>query len=366
VKILMFVDSLRSGGKERRLIELLKGLRGSESINTEIVLMSKEIAYKDFYTLDIPTHYLIRSTKKDFKIFPSLYSLCKRIKPDIIHVWDTMTAIYAIPICKLLGIKLVNSMITDAPNVKTFSRKWVRSKIASPFSDLILANSEAGLEAYNAPRDRSACIHNGFDWNRLNILHDPLEIRSRFGITTEKIVIMVASFSPFKDYESYISMAKEIVDKRQDVTFIAVGDGILYSGYKAGINGRYPERIKLVGRQADVESIVNAATIGVLLTNGSEHGEGISNSIMEYMALGKPVVASDSGGTREIVADGETGYIVHDKHTESIRTRIEYLLDNPSVAQALGRKGSERIKDEFSLERMVNLFSEQYAKLLPR
>ncbi|MFI5250970.1 MAG: glycosyltransferase [Bacteroidota bacterium] len=363
MKVLMFIDSLRSGGKERRLVELLKGLRQRDTIQIEVAIMSEEITYQDFFTLNIPIYYLLRDKKKDPKIFSRLFSLCKDVKPDIIHVWDSMTAVYAIPVCKLRGIKLINSMITDAPRLKIFSRGWVRSKLSFPFSDMILANSQAGLRSYNAPSGKSNFIHNGFDFNRVKKICEPGEIRAKFHIETEHVVVMVATFSPYKDYESYIMVAKEIVDKRSDVTFLTLGDGPMLQSFSSQLNTKYQSRIKLLGRQSDVESIVSASTIGVLLTNTEEHGEGISNSIMEYMAFQKPVIATDSGGTREIVEDGITGFIIGQRDRGSFRTNLELLLENPAKAREMGLAGRKRIEDEFSLSKMVDSFYHEYEKL---
>lgn len=79
MKILFFIDSLRSGGKERRLVELIKGLKDYQDIQCELATMSKEIYYTEIYNLGIRIHYLIRKWKKDPRIFFRLYNLCKKI-----------------------------------------------------------------------------------------------------------------------------------------------------------------------------------------------------------------------------------------------------------------------------------------------
>src|SRR5262249_16038980 len=81
--------------------------------------------------------------------------------------------------------------------------------------------------------------------------------------------------------------------------------------------------------------------------------EGLSNSIMEYMALGKPVVATDGGGTRELVVDGETGFLVPPGTPSALVAKIEYLLANPDIAKRMGEAGEARLRREFSIMRMV-------------
>src|SRR5450631_1026972 len=115
MRILFFIDSLTSGGKERRLVELMKGLRLKSNIEFELVVMSNELHYKEVFDLDIKIHYHIRTTKKDIAIFNKFYKICKNYKPDFVHCWDSMTAVIAVPACKLLNIKLVNGMVVDTP-----------------------------------------------------------------------------------------------------------------------------------------------------------------------------------------------------------------------------------------------------------
>ena len=86
------IDTLKMGGKERQLIELLKGLRKSKNIKAELIVMDQEVQYNDVHHLDVKINYLIRSNKKDLKIFCKLYGICHRFSPDIIHTWDLMTS----------------------------------------------------------------------------------------------------------------------------------------------------------------------------------------------------------------------------------------------------------------------------------
>lgn len=155
MKILFFINGLAAGGKERRLVELMKGLKKDTSIESELAVMDRDIHYKEVFDLDIPIHFIIRKTRKDLSVFFRLYSLCKKIRPDILHCWDSMTAMYSAPVCRLLNIKLVNGMVVGAPEKSTlFDNTYRRGKLTFPFSDYIIGNSEAGLAAYRAPRKK--------------------------------------------------------------------------------------------------------------------------------------------------------------------------------------------------------------------
>jgi glycosyltransferase involved in cell wall biosynthesis len=115
--------------------------------------------------------------------------------------------------------------------------------------------------------------------------------------------------------------------------------------------------------RSDVESIINAFDIGILLTDLERHGEGISNSIMEYMAAGKPVIATDGGGTREIVIDGETGFLVPQKSPERVAETIDKLLNDDELRRNMGLMGKQMIQREFNIHRMTSEHVELYEKL---
>lgn len=361
MKILFFIDSLRSGGREHRLVELIKGLKDYPDIQCEIAIMSKDIHYQYIFKQDIKIHYLIRKWKKDPKIFLKLYRLCKEFKPDIIHSWGSMPSVYALPIAKMLKIKFINAMISDAP-YKLSIKALIRSKLTFPFSDVIVSNSNAGLKSYNAPKNKSFCIHNGFDFSRIVNLKNNEKIKLKFGIKTEKVMGMVGSFSAKKDYKTYILTAQKISTKRNNVIFLAIGDGINLEKCKEIVKPEFQNKIKFLGKQQNIESLINIFDIGVLST----YTEGISNVVMEYMALGKPVIVTDGGGTKELVANGKTGFLVKPESVEKLASKIEYLLDNAKIATDMGEKGREKIKKEFSLEKMTNSYVNLYKSLLNR
>jgi len=361
MKVLFFIDGLIAGGKERRLVELMKGIKAGFDVEFELVVMNPDIHYRQVFDMGIKIHYLIRNTKKDVSVFNKFYKICKSFKPDIIHCWDSMTAVYSIPASKLLKIKLINGMVADAPERFTFSNKrWLRTKFAFLFSDIIIGNSKAGLKAYHAPARKSAYIYNGFDFKRIKNLAAPEIVRNKFNIKSPIVVLMVGAFGDRKDYDCFIEGAKIICQHKNDIEFIAVGDGKNFKRISEKVDQNMKDRIKLLGRQSDVESIINISDICVLTTNIKVHGEGISNSILEYMAMGKPVIASYGGGTNEIVEDAVTGFLISPLSPRELAEKIELLIDDPRLRSQLGRAGMERIKSKFSLDFMVSEYISLY------
>ena len=358
MKILYCIDSLRAGGKERRCVELLKVLKSSSSVDCELIVMNDSIHYTDVLSLGIPIHYVIRKRKKDLTVFRKFYKICKSYRPDAVHCWDSMTTCYAIPSCKLLGIKLINGMICNAPEKKNFfDKNHVRAKITFPFSDLIIGNSKAGLEIYNSPPNKSRVIYNGYDFKRNGGFSENERIRKELNISTKFVVGMIASFSKSKDYKTYYQAASKVLEKRKDVTFLSIGNNTdsLESKDLVDINFK-EEFFRFLGKKSAIELYINTIDIGILAT----FTEGISNSIMEFMAAGKPVIATCGGGTKEIVDDGKTGFLVNTSDAEGLAAKIELLLDNSDLRLKMGQEGQSRIRNVFSIDEMAKKFITLY------
>jgi glycosyltransferase involved in cell wall biosynthesis len=363
VRILFFIDSFPAGGKERRLVELMKGLKATPGVEFGIVIMSNDIHYKEIYDMGIPVHQVIRKSKKDISVIPRFIKLCREFKPDIAHCWDSMTAVYLVPVTRWLGIKLVNGMIADAPAVQNSRNKtWLRGKLTFPFSHRVIGNSKAGLKAYGAPLKRSVCIYNGFDFARSESVKDGETIKSGLGIQTPIVVGMVASFSIFKDYATYFRAAENILEKYPGVTFLAIGDDTDSPEARSLVNEKWVQNFRFLGRSSGIESFVNIMDICILST----YTEGISNAILEYMAMGKPVIATEGGGTSEIVADQETGFLVPPSRPDIMQEKLEILINDPAMRNRMGIAGRQRVKDIFSIGSMMNGFISEYRKLAHR
>lgn len=364
MKILFLIDSLRSGGKERRLVELLKGLKEYPEIQYEVAVISKEVSFQEVFELNAKVHYLIRKWKKDPRILLKLNKLCMTFRPNIIHTWGYLASMYALPIAKWRGIKFVNGYITYALPVQKFSKLWFGAMVTFPFSNAVIANSKAGLKAHKLEiSNKNICIKNGFDVSRLEQIVDASSMRERFGIQTKYIVGMVANFTPAKDYYTYLGAARMILKKRKDVTFLCVGSGENLARSKIPAGAEFSDNIKFLGEQKAVESIVNMLDVGVLACNTNGHAEGISNTVMEYMALGKPVVVTGSGGNKELVVDNETGFIVQPFDIEEMARRIEEILDDAVMNERMGKAGRIRIEKNFSLKKMTNAYVSLYNNL---
>lgn len=360
-KIIFFIGTLCAGGKERRLVELLTYLKNNTEHEMLVVLRQDQIDYPAFFKLNVPYKILtVKYIKKDLRLPFQFYKICSEFKPDIIHTWGSMPASVALPTVIVKRIPHVNSQITSAPpRMKKWSFSALQNKINFSFSDVILSNSKAGLESFKPQNNKSQVIYNGVNFDRFKDLPDPNKVREKYNIGTPFSVIMVASFTENKDYRRYIKIAEEVISARKDISFICVGDGPNLSTIceKAKNN----DKIIFTGRINDVESLINACDIGVLF---SPNGEGISNSILEYMALGKPAIATNTGGTKEIIDHKVTGYLINNESIEEIAKLIINLVDDQIKRATLGSAGRTKIESQFSLTKMGNEFVDLFQELI--
>lgn len=360
MKILFFIDSLAAGGRERRLVELLFYLKKQVNYEICLVLTEESMEYTYVRNLQISLHIIKRKlTKYDPSMFYRFYRIAKQFKPDIIHSWSMMTTWYSIPTKLLLKKPLLANLIADSKDISKMSIiKRFFFQVDFKFADVILGNSKAGFNAYGMrDNDRTYLIYNGVRLERFSRVIDIEKTKKKLNIKARFIILMVASASKNKDYDLFLDIAGQINSANRDVLFLGVGDGSELERLNRRIACEHIKNVNLVGRRNDVEELCALADICLLLT----HGEGISNSIIEYMATGKPVITTDAvGGSREIIEDGKSGYIMQSK--EDLVAKITELLNNEKLRQKLGERGRNIIYEKFAIEKMGKEYEILYKK----
>ena len=362
MRVVQIIDSLVAGGKERQFCELARGLAERPGVDVEVVVLSDVIQYAALEGVPVPIHTIARNHGgASLSDFLRVRRLLQSLKPDVVHSWNSMCSVYAGPAAWLGGAAFVNGAFRNA-EAKQSPGMRLRTLLTLPFSDVAVANSRAGAAAYKLPARKSASIHNGFDGSRLAALPPAAEVRRSLGIDTPFAVGMVAGFRPDKDYRTFLQMATALTRRRDDVTVVAVGDGPERESLQREFPSAGFPRIRFLGHRTDVEAISSIFSVGVL----TSFNEGISNAVMEYMALGKPVVVSDIPGNRELVDEGRSGFLVPANDAETLESRISELLDNADLAERFGAAGHETIGRDFSFPAMIDAYLSLYRNVLAR
>lgn len=360
MRILYIIDSLKRGGKEKQLVELAKNLSPEKQIY--ILTFDEKIEYEEIVKQNITFFYYTKK-KKSYTYILFLNSLLNKIKPDIVHTWDLNSSIMSGFVLKLKGITHINGCLRGSAYLSRFSLINFKYSLSFTLSDRVIANSQAGLKAKNKHQGRKyRVIYNGYELEK-NTLKENTSYKEILNINNQKVVGMVSTFRDGKDYETFIKVAKKIQRERDDITFILVGDGPQYVKIKQKVSENENNRIIFLGKQYDVINIIQSFDICVLLSYITpHHGEGISNSIMEYMALRKPIITSDCGGNIELIKNQYNGLVVKSKDPKDFYFKLIELLDNKPLQEKLGNNAYKTLKNNFSIHKMVNNYCEIYSE----
>ncbi len=293
-------------------------------------------------------------------MFFQLFRQVKKIKPDIVHSWSIMTAFYASPICRILKTPHISGFVADCNSLNKFSLYYFAVKFPYWMANAIIGNSQAGLVAYKVPNNKGLVIYNGFEMKRLDINDNREYLRKKLSINTPYIVSMAARFDRMKDFETFFGGAEILLKKRTDITFLAIGKGDLYDEFAKKNAEKGNENIRMLGFRNDIEAIMKITDIGVLCTNPVYHAEGISNSLMEFMAFGKPVIATSGGGVSELIQDFQNGFIITPKHPDLLASKIDILLSDRRLLERIGNNAKDTIVTKFSLDTMTTNYIQLY------
>jgi glycosyltransferase involved in cell wall biosynthesis len=355
---MFIIDGLGTGGKERQIVELLKGLSKCKQYAIAIISTERDSFYlPDVIDLEIPVYFITRQMKWDPFVFIKILRKVKKYKPHIIHTCGLVPTFYAIPVAKYLKVPIVNGSIRNAFSSGNYKLRI--EKLLLNMSDYIIANSKTGLTCRGLKESHNhVVIYNGFDFKRIqktSIVSPKVHSLPK----GKKLIGMVAEFSDYKDQPTFIRAAIKILQKRNDTLFVLVGDGKNVDMCKK-MAEPFSSGIVFLGLCKRVESIIHLFTIGVL----TSFTEGISNSIMEYMAAGKPVIATNGGATHEIVIDGTTGFLIPVRDSDRLAEKIDYLINNNHLSVNMGAMGRQRLEQNFSLENLTNNTVSLYQKIL--
>ena len=215
------------------------------------------------------------------------------------------------------------------------------------------------LPSIRSPVYKSEVIYNGFDFKRIEYLENEKNVKDKFNIKTKYIVGMVASFSNKKDYDTYIKAAILTMAKENNITFLCIGSGD-DSKFKAMVPKEFIDRVKFLGKQENVENIMNICNIGLLTT----FTEGISNSLLEFMALSKPVIVSGEGGCSELISNGKNGFLLKVGDFKEISNKILFLLKNINLLNEFGDASRKIVEQKFSISCMHEEFRKSYTEII--
>lgn len=355
MKVLLLVDRLGNGGLERQLALVATSL--PHGWERRVWAMGGGPFLTHLRGRGIPVAVSPRRSRFDPMPVPALWRILRTWRPDIVHSWNWMSTVAAGPMCRLLNIPLIDGMIQTGVRQPDFA--WLK-QLGMRCSTLVVANSQAGLDAWHIGPDKGRVIYNGFDPGRL-----PSPAQRQHSDPSRFTVIMAARMEPVKHYDVVIAAARQLSREADGWHFVLVGDGSERPRLRSAAAGLVEAGIvEFPEPSMEILGLVRDADVGVLMTNPRFAKEGVSNSIMEYMALGLPVVCGDGGGNPELVLDGVTGFVIPQGSPEALADRLRYLRAHMVEGRSMGEAGGARIQERFSVEAMVTRTASVYSEAI--
>jgi glycosyltransferase involved in cell wall biosynthesis len=374
--VLQLVGSFQQGGSERQAVQVTRLLNESGRYRVHLACLdpggplraeAEAIGLDEIPSFPLKSFY-DPGTAAQLRRF-ARHLRERRI--ELVQAYDFYTNVFGMTGAALARVPVRIAARRETDGMRTQAQKIVE-RCAFRLAHVVAANSDAvGRELVRDGVDarKIVTVYNGMDTRRVHPLPElnREEALASLGLPADgarrRFVTVVANMRhPVKDQATFLRAARRVSAAVPDAAFVLAGEGALVEHYRAlAAELGLAERVFFTGRCARVAELLAVSEVCVLSSRGVE---GFSNSIIEYMAAARPVVATDVGGAAEAVEDGETGYVVKPGDEEALAARVVELLDDPEKARAMGERGLLRVREKFSCEAQLARVEALYASLL--
>jgi glycosyltransferase involved in cell wall biosynthesis len=381
--VLQLIGSFNQGGSERQAVQLTRLLCESGHFNVFAATLDRsgplsgEIERLCLH--DVPefplTSFYNSNAVRQVRSF-ARYLRDKNI--HVVHTHDFYTNIFGMAGAAMAGVPVrIASRRESAVRV---AKQRLVERGAYRLAHRVVANCEEvrkQLIAEGVAPDKVVTLYNGLDLSRMTTRTDATreELLGLFGLPTDpewRFVTIVANmrahfWNPqplcLKDHATFLRAARQIRETASKVGFVIAGEGELLDQTRAFASELgLDQDVFFVGRCERVVDLLSVSDVCVL----SSIAEGFSNSILEYMAAGRPVVSTDVGGAREAIVDGVTGHLVPAGDHRGLAEAVLSILRDPDKARAMGINGRRVVEEKFSSEAQLERAQSLYDHLVTR
>lgn len=372
--VLQLVDSFNQGGSERQAVQLARllhedgryrvhvaSLEGGGVLRAEV----ERLGLGEIPSFPLTSFYDANALRQARRLAAHL----RKLRVAVIHTHDFYTNIFGMAAAALARVPVRIASRRESA-VRPPRQRFVE-RAAYRLAHAVVANCEEvrrqliNIEGL-APA-KVVTLHNGLDMSRLTPAPGPgrAETLAALGLPGEggrRFVTIVANLRlELKDHPTFLRAARRVREAAPGAAFVLAGEGELTGTMRAlaGELGIGRDTF-FTGRCARVAELLSVSDVCVL----SSRAEGFSNSILEYMAAARPVVATDVGGAREAIVEGETGHLVAPGDDAALAARIVALLRDPARAREMGERGRRRIEEKFSTRAQLERTGGLYERLL--
>ena len=370
--VLFIVDSFEQGGSERQALQLLRQLHESGAVQVRLACLqdrgslrqeAEQLGIGEIHEYPLTSFYDLNFAKQ----LKRFVRYVRQNRIDVVHTHCFYTNIFGMTGGFLAGVPARVTSKGETDGFRTPLQKRAE-RMSFRLGHRVIANClvvQNMLIREGVNPGRIIQHYNGLDLDRLKVPTGVSrdELLAKFGLPSgRRLMTIVANLrNPVKDHRMFLRAAADVRKAVPDAAFVVAGEGELMPDLRElAAELGIASDVHFIGRCDDVAGLLHASTAGVL----SSKAEGFANAILEYMAAGLPVVATDVGGVREAILEGETGYIVPSGNHEQMAQRMIQVLANNDNARAMGARGQAIVAEKFSSEHHLRNTLELYDELL--
>lgn len=368
IKVIHILSCLDVGGAEVLVLNLLKKL---DRTRYSPVVCSLEIGgklEKEFKDAGIPVYAANKREGIDFSLPMKLAKIIIGSKADIVHTHNMAPWLYGGVASKILSSKIL--IHTEHANLYNHQRRLILAEYwLAKITDKIIADAKKVADFLsdkeNINRNKIQIVFNGVDIDKYDCRYsNAVSKRHELSIADDEVIIgIVARLSMVKDHKNLLDAFSIILNAISNAKLLVIGDGELREDLVAYTRMKgIQERVLFLGNRRDIPELLRLMNVFVLCSIS----EGLPITLLEAMAAGLPVVATDVGGNREVVIDRKSGFLVPPKDPQRLAEAIATILKDKKMARRFGENGIIRCKELFSLDGMVKKYSELYESVLKK
>ena len=365
------LDRLDLGGTEKAVMKLVRGLE-AETFEHYICALRGAAASPGEWASGVTVLHAGREGAAFQFNVPRLVRVMRTIRPAIVHSrnWGGIEAIVAARLARVpIIIHSEHGYELEMAAGLPLRQRLLRHVVYRAASAVAVVTSD--LRHYHAAQawwkpDAIKILYNGVDGEEFRPQPQIREaVRRRHGIPGDAVVLgSVGRMTPLKDFSTLLKAAEILVQEAPNLHVLLVGSGPALSGLQsyAANSYRLAGRVVFAGKVDGVADLLNAMDIFVLPTLM----EGMSNTLLEALAVGLPAVATRVGGNPEIMAEGSCGYLFAPQDVSELVSQLRTLLRDPRLRADFGRAARDRVLQNFSLEQMLQRYRDLYLGLAMR
>lgn len=363
VKLLYIIDYFDNphGGTELQFWRLLEGMRSRG--NTVHLAVFRDTAYTADEVFPVPRFNLLIAKIFSFsailKVF-KLASWARRENIDVLHIFFNDASIICPFIFRCFGIPVIVSRRDMGFWINTIRRipLILNARVVSRYIVNCSAVKEITSKLEFVRKNKIQIVYNGYESTDKDFVDDKF-LSYKKTIEGKLVVGIVANYHPVKRLEDAIEAIAKIAHNFPELRFVVAGSGNREVYQRDVLFRELSDRVLFLGQVENSINYIKTFDVAILCSQS----EGLSNSIIEYMKQGKPVIATAVGGNTDLVIHGETGLLVKVSAIDELASAFTDLLQDREKRESFGRNGKDFVDSKFSNEIMLDQHEEIYAEL---